>query len=131
MRIHGWQVALDDVFRDARDRAFRWGRHDCCQFAARCVLAITGVDKRELFVPYANKKEALELLRTVGGMHGLLVRALGAPVPPAFAGEGDIVLIDMGRGLQPAVCTGLQSHAPGRSTLASHPTLSAVAAWKV
>lgn len=131
MRVPAWQVALDEVFLDARARRFRWGYHDCCQFAARCVLAITGDDKRAGFASYRSKAQALEILESHGGMLEFVSLALGRPIPASFAGHGDVVLIDMGRGVQPAICCGIYSHAPGRVSLESYPTSKAIAAWKV
>jgi hypothetical protein len=131
MRIAGWQEALVQVFDEAHGRRFIWGKHDCCQFAARCVAAITGEDKRLIFPNYIGKTSALEILMTEGGMDGLITRALGPPKPAAFAGDGDIVLMDMGQGEQPAVCRGLHSFAPGRRDLGYRPTLSARLAWTV
>lgn len=131
MRVAGWQVKLERVFAQAAGRRFRWGRHDCCLFAARCAVAITGVDRRSLFAPYRCESEALGILWALGGMRNLLIYAFGEPKPVAFATHGDIVLIDMGMGEQPAVCMGLNSYAPGRRNLVLRPTSSALMAWDV
>lgn len=131
MRSPNWLERLDQAFVEAHGRRFRWGQHDCCQFAARCIAAVTGDDKRTLFSPYSTRAEALQLLKETGGMLGLVKRALGEPVHASRAGDGDIVLIDMGRGEQPAVCRGLNSFAPAARELASRSTLAASAAWIV
>lgn len=64
-------------------------------------------------------------------MLGLLSRAFGAPVHCSRATHGDIVLIDMGRGEQPAVCMGVKSYAPGAHQLEHRDTLTATAAWNL
>lgn len=129
MRVTNWREALLEVVEAAHGRRFRWGQHDCCQFAARCVEAVCGYQARLLFPTYQTKAEAFEILESVGGMLALVTRALGEPQPVAFAGEGDIVLTDMGQGPQPALCRGLICQAPGRRTLMTRKTLDASAAW--
>lgn len=131
MRVDAWQEALEREFAQARDRRFRWGVHDCCQFAARCAKAVTGRDRRYRFPRYRNEAEALKLIAKFTDMQGLLTRAFGDPVHPSRANDGDIVLIDMGRGLQPAVCRGLECFAPGARHLEHRRTLDAVAAWNI
>lgn len=105
--------------------------------------AVTGREPRSIFPGYRTKAEARAILERFGGMELLVTRALDQPVHPSRACEGDIVLIDMGEklvdgcrvntgiGLQPAVCMGLHSFAPGRRHLISRETLKAVVAWKV
>lgn len=110
-------------------RSFRWGRHDCCQFVARASAAVTGVDRRDLFAVYRNRREAAAILADCGGMAGLLTKAFGEPVHVSKASAGDVVLIDMGRGEQPAVCMGVNSFAPGRRNLEPWPTRLARLAW--
>lgn len=129
MRVVGWQESLAQVFSDAHGKPFRWGTHDCCLFVARCSRALTGVDRRAIFAAYRTRLEAQEILATCGGMRGLLTRAFGEPVHCSRATHGDIVLIDMGRGEQPAVCMGVKSWAPGRRALEWRDTLTASAAW--
>lgn len=129
MRRDRWQQALQGVFDNAHGRRFRWGRHDCFQFAARCVRAVAGVDRRIPFPRYHTKAGAEAILREYGGARGLLIAALGEPVHPSRASVGDIVLIDMGLGEQPAVCMGLECFAPGMRNLQPRKTLNATAAW--
>ncbi len=129
MKIDYWQETLRSEFEAAHGRKFRWGRHDCFQFAARCVRAVSGVDRRIQFGRYHTRQGAEALLAAHGGARGLLVRALGEPVHPSRAGMGDIVLVDMGRGDQPAVCMGLECFAPGMRNLQPRMTATATAAW--
>lgn len=132
MRVANWQIALLEVFEAAQGRRFRWGQHDCCQFAARCVEAITGEDKRDMFQRYQTRAEAEAMLTHFGGMRALLTRGFGEPMQnKSLATMGDIVLIDMGMGLQPAVCMGLDSFAPGMRNLQHRKTLMALDAWTI
>lgn len=131
MRIPGWQVALQEVMQSANGKRFRWGSHDCCQFIARASFAITGIDRRAIFDRYTTRKGAESILDKLGGMQGLLTLAFGEPVHPSRAGQGDCVLADIGNGLQPALCMGLNAYAPGRRNLVYVPTLSAIAAWNL
>lgn len=128
MRAPNWQAELLEVFESARGRRFRWGFHDCCQFVRRCAIAVRGEPPRT-FPRYRTKSEALALLATHGGMQGLLTHAFGEPVHVSKAGMGDVVLVDMGMGPQPAVCMGLNCFAPGMKNLHHRPTSSAAAAW--
>lgn len=135
MRVANWQAALLEVFESAQGRRFRWGRHDCCQFVARCAEAVTGEKRHALFPRYRTRLSAEEILAGHGGIEGLLTRAFGDPVHPSRASAGDVVLIDMGQGPQPAICMGLNSYAPGMRNLTHRPTLGstaskpATAAW--
>jgi hypothetical protein len=129
MRVANWRDELLAVLDAAHGRKFRWGYHDCFQFIARCYAAQTGDEKRLLFPRYRTRSEAEGILEQFGGARGILTHALGEPVHCSRAGEGDIVLIDMGQGEQPALCRGLNSYAPGMRNLVLRPTLTASAAW--
>lgn len=131
MRLPGWQAALQAVMQSAHGKRFRWGRHDCCQFIARASLAVTGVDRRAIFERYTTRAGAEEILELTGGMEGLLTLAFGEPVHPSRAMQGDCVLAEIGNGLQPALCMGLNAYAPGRRNLVYVPTLSAIKAWNL
>lgn len=130
MRVAAWQDALHAIYA-AANVPFRWGSHDCCQFAARCVAAVTGTDHRLSFPAYKSKRQAQAILNEHGGMRAFLEKSLGQAVHPSRAMCGDIVLIDMGQGEQPAVCLGIDCCAPGRSRLEFRKTLSATAAWMI
>ncbi len=73
----------------------------------------------------------MAILKTHGGMQAFVEKSLGPSVHPSRATAGDIVLVDMGRGPQPAGCMGLECCAPGLNRLEFRPTLSAIAAWNI
>jgi hypothetical protein len=131
MRVTNWRDELQKVIDAAHGRRFRWGSHDCCQFAAKCVAAVSGYDARLVLPRYRNREEAEQVLAKVGGMRELVTIALGAPVHPSRAGAGDIVLVQFVNGVQPALCMGRESYAPGRRNLVPIQTLSALEAWVI
>jgi hypothetical protein len=129
MKVAGWRSALDRVVKAAAGKPFTWGVHDCCQFAADCIQAVTGRDRRTLFPNYTDEAGAAAIREQFGGMRGLLSHALGEPVSWELAMTGDIVLIDMGQGPQPAVCVDFTAYAPGARALERRPSWMAAAAW--
>lgn len=131
MRVANWQAVFAAEIQAAAHRKFRWGTWDCCQWGARMRRALTGIDSRELFPRYRNRREALVILAECGGMLELVRRALGEPIAAAFAQMGDLVLADFGHGLQPGICAGVWSLAPGRVGLERRLTDTAVAAWRI
>ena len=134
MRRPDWIVRSAEVIDEAQSRKFAWGTWDCCQFAARMVAAVTGCDPRDLFPTYGSEAEAQAIIATHAGMQAFVAHALrefGQPALPCSAMPADIVLADFGRGLQPAVCTGVMCCAPGSRGLIHRRTLSGVAAWNL
>jgi hypothetical protein len=97
-RFDDWPAKLEAVVARARKLTFRWGRHDCCQFVARAVAAMTGVDLLADYRPYATRRQAAAELKRVAGSPAVSVaatRALGRPLPSKlYAGRGDVVLVE-------------------------------------
>lgn len=92
MRFPDWLERLEAEVVAAREREMAYGSHDCLQFAARCVLAMTGEDFRTRFPPYDSPMKARSILDANGGVAGILVRCLGEPIPPTWAEAGDVVV---------------------------------------
>jgi hypothetical protein len=92
MRVPDWRERFHAELDAARDRPAQFGEHDCLQFPARCVLAMTGVDPAESFGDYHSEEAAAALLREYGGIAGILTHAFGEPVAPNWARAGDIVV---------------------------------------
>lgn len=92
MRLPDWRERFHAEIEIARSRPLQYGEHDCLAFPARCVLAMTGEDPRELFSHYASELGAARLMLEHGGISGLLTQAFGEPVPPNWARVGDIIV---------------------------------------
>lgn len=107
-----WEVRLAAYLEPLRARAFAWGEHDCCTFAAGAVNAMTGVDPMPEFRGrYSTARGSVRALRRLGA--GTLATTLDAKfdaVDPALAHRGDIV---MSSGLL-GVCLGPALVAVGR-----------------
>ena len=128
MKKDFWLDALHATVEQYRNHPQKWGNWDCCQFAAECVLAMTGVDYRSKFPLYQSEAEALEIIGEHGGMAGLLSSVLGPPVPVARAMRGDIVELP---GNACAVCLGVMCAGTSPIGLRFRPTADALAAWSV
>lgn len=129
-------AAYAGVIAAARRRAFAWGVHDCCTFAADCVHALTGRDALLALPAWRTQDEAQALIASLGGLRQAVTGALGvAPVEPGFAATGDVVLavdpFDLQRREILAVAHGGELLAPGARGLAVLPRDAALCCWKV
>jgi hypothetical protein len=87
-----WSERLTAVFVASRGRAFEYGEHDCCIFAADCILAVTG---REVAAAWrGNYSGAFEGLRLAGTRSPVfLASRLFRQVQPAMAWRGDVAAV--------------------------------------
>jgi cell wall-associated NlpC family hydrolase len=131
MRDPRWPQLLGDKVEEWRGRAFRWGRADCWQFVGDAVEAMTGIDYRDRFPKYRSKREALAILESTGDMLGLAESVWGPAKPPAHALEGDVVLLNLRRGLTAGICLGQQCAATGTNGLVFVSRDAAAAAWSI
>jgi hypothetical protein len=132
MRLHDWQLRYADFARERAAMPFAWGANDCCLFAADAVLAMTGVDHgAQLRGTYSTALGAARVLEEHGGVAGLATAALGAALPPALAGVGDVVLVETGGRDALAICNGTSVIGAGESGLVSFGIGAAKAAWRV
>ena len=133
MRFQNWPERLHALLVESQNKPFTWGEHDCCAFAAKAVLEITGVDHFSAFSgTYSTAIEAARVLRKNGGIRGIATSAMGSPIPAQTASRGDVVLVntpDYGDTL--AVCIGDRCAAPGNHTICYMPMSSAHVAWRV
>lgn len=130
------EAAYAGLITAARRRAFAWGVHDCCTFAADCVHLRTGRNVLRGFAAWRTQDEAQALIARLGGLRQAVTAALGAePVEPGFAGTGDIVLavdpFDPAAREILAVAHGGELLAPGLRGLSVLPRSAALCAWKV
>lgn len=103
MRVNKWTLALVAEIERSQRLPFKYGEHDCLQFAGRCVKAITGVDHAESFGSY---DDPAELLSRHNGVEGILTTIFGEPVHVSQAADGDIVMAGFGSMFSAGVCFG-------------------------
>lgn len=119
-RLPGWEGRLYALLERKRFQEFEWGEHDCCSFAAAAVAAVSG---QQISVPgsYTSARQALRVVRALGGLPTAVTAALGSePVPASHAQRGDIVLLRQPRsfdGHALAVCFGEFAYAPAEDCL--------------
>ena len=131
-RLPTWQTRFALLCMERRARAFEWGAHDCCLWAADAVHAVTGQDfAASLRGTYSTAAEAAKVLKAAGGVRAVARKALGEQIHPALAAVGDVVLLAQeGRELL-AVCNGTEALCAAPTGLAPVPMRQALAAWKV
>lgn len=93
-RYPDWEARLAAYLEPLRARAFAWGSHDCCTFAAGAVEAMTGTDPMPEFRGrYSTAIGSARALRRFGA--GDLAATLDGKfeaVPASLAHRGDIVM---------------------------------------
>lgn len=72
---------------------FEWGIEDCICFAIGWVEIATGQDYLSAYRPWKTEKEALRLVKKLGGVEKLFDANLKR-IHPNFACDGDLTLID-------------------------------------
>ena len=96
MRLHDWPERLSAAIAAAAGTPFDYGQHDCCLFAADCVLAVTGVDlAADWRGRYGTEASGLKLakVRSVAQLAGRYFQE----VEPVFAHRGDLAVAPLGR----------------------------------
>jgi hypothetical protein len=135
VRVHNWPARLAETVEAARTRSFEFGSFDCALFAADCALAITGTDYAAPFRGYVTKTAAYRIIAEYGTLTGLLTGLLGEPIPPAFAGRGDVVLAEIPTADEEAeavgVCLGVFCAFPDKVGLRLHPRTVIKLAWRL
>ncbi|TXL70099.1 hypothetical protein FHP25_35855 [Vineibacter terrae] len=133
-RVDDWPRQLVDYVEACRLRPFAWGSHDCLQFGAGAVLALTGRDLLGGRYVYHDAEQAAALLRDEGfeSLEAAVTHHVGAPLKHyRQAGRGDLALVELG-GLQVlGVVLGVLVACPGPDGLVFPPLSQAVACWKI
>lgn len=126
-----WRQRFDALVAQRLRTPFAWGSHDCCLWAADCVLATTGHDPAaDLRGTYTTALGAARVLSAIGGLPAAGARG-GPAIPPLAAAVGDVGLVQHdGRDLM-AVCAGSVWLAPAANGLAALPLSAATLAWRV
>jgi hypothetical protein len=100
-RYPDWETRLAAYLEPLRDRPFKWGKHDCCTFAAGAVRAMTGEHSMPEFRgKYRDGVGAAKALQTIG--KGTLISTMNAKfkrVPVSHAHRGDLVMVDGNLGI--------------------------------
>lgn len=131
-KINNWQIALYAQVEAFNTLPFAWGTHDCCTFAADCVLAMTGTDQMAGYRGgYKTAVGAARKLAKAGGMVAAISAELGEPIAPALAQRGDVVCFSSPLGDTCGVCMGSTVAAAGMAGVVFTPMTLAYKAWRV
>jgi hypothetical protein len=137
-RLPDWPERLCAYLEIRSAMPWAWGGHDCCQFSAGAIEALTGADVLGSILQghaYTTARAAARTLRNLGGLETLPARVgLELWTTVAQANRGDIVVAPIGKG--DALTLGVV--ADHRAAFAHYPAgllffpLSrAVSAWRI
>ena len=136
-RLPDWEERLGAYLLEVRERPHAFGSHDCALHGASAVEAIIGEDHGAPFRGrYSTAFGATRALKRFGaGTIEATFDAHLSPVPPAFAGRGDIVMAETASGPAIGVCIGGEAMFVGREGefdgLVRLPRAVWTRAWKV
>lgn len=132
MKKNNWTLALHQQIAEFNDKPFAWGTHDCCTFAADCVLAMTGIDHLAAHRgSYKTAAGAARRLAKVGGIEAGMIALLGEPIAPALAQRGDVVCFTSPLGDTAGICMGTHIAAAGENGITHTPMVQAYKVWRV
>lgn len=132
-RLDDWPTRLDAFIERRRRMPFKWGAHDCCQFARAAVAELRGSDPAAGLVlkRYKSCSGAALLLRKIGGIEALPGACGLEEIRVTMAGRGDVVVADFNARPVLGVCMGGQSAFPAKHGLVFLSTLACRRVWKV
>jgi hypothetical protein len=132
VRRQDWPERLADYLHSRIATPFSYGNggHDCCQFAALAVEAMTSENPAANW-HYSCELGAARLIHKAGGLETLITEAMGSPVHPSKAGRGDIVLAELEKGPTIGVCVGRDCVFPADVGLTHRERGCIQMAWKV
>lgn len=130
----GWERRLAEAIAAARERPFRWGRHDCATFAFDLRRAIAGGhDVAALWRGrYTTARGAVRVMRRLGwsSLEAAGRDLLGEHLASVhLAQRGDLVLANTGLGF--GVCLGARAAGIAPSGLVLVPITACALAWRV
>lgn len=132
VRRPDWPVLLNEWVESSRSKPFEWYAWDCCSAAAAWVQQCTGTDVFEQYAGrYVTAQVANRIIKKAGGLKPLVEAALGDDVGAAFAGRGDVVLVDIEGRESLAVCLGNVAAGPGKDGLVFIGRGAWQCAWRV
>jgi len=128
-RREDWPLRLNDVIEAARGRPFDWVTHNCATFCAAGVAAMTGEDLAPAFA--GLHASAPDAARASTRLADEVTARLGAPVAPAWARRGDVVLVQNDGRVLLGLCVGVQVASVGENGLAFVSIKEGVCAWHI
>ena len=134
-RTPNWPEKLAALIQAVASSPFKWGTHDCCQFARRSVRELTGRDPaRGLGLRnYKTARGALNNLRRLGGLEALAEKAGLPSIPVLRAQRGDVALARVGPRNDNAlgIVVGAKAAFVGAHGLVFVPLGECLRAWRV
>jgi hypothetical protein len=131
-RFPDWPSRLAALIEERRGVPFKWGKQDCCLFAADWILRATGKD---IAAPLRGYRSALGALRRVESMGETVEDVPGhlglREVPATMAWRGDLVSVDTPTGVAICVCDGNRLVGAGPDGLAFLERREARRAWRI
>lgn len=123
-------AALLALIEARRDWSHEWVRGRCCvSFSLRAVDAQTGVDLLADIPRWANRREALAVAQSLGGLRSALDARMDRTAP-ALAKRGDVAaLADRAFGVRLMVIEGPTLVGPGGRGLERLPRSAMTLAW--
>lgn len=130
-RIENWDFALFNALVAAEAKPFSWADGGCVALAVDCITAITGQEpfERPCLTDALDAKRWLH--RNGFDTLGDAIAANLEEVPIAFAGRGDIGVVDRDGFQTAAVCDGLHWVARSEAGLVRLPRAAVTRAFRV
>jgi len=134
MRRADWMERLQGCVENAKLLPFRYGVHDCCLWAARCVDEMCGTNHVyaiESRFNYSDEDSANAVIVAGKGLLALVDEFLGDHTGKQWAAPGDVVLVrNAGRALV-GIVVGHSVIAPSDHGLLVLPYDDIAVCWKV
>ena len=136
LRFSDWEPRLAQYILDHEWTQFRYGRFDCCLFAADAVKEICGVDlmaeERDF---YRSARQARSVLSFIGGLERAVefvtIRAGFVEVAILFAQRGDLVMARKPRPVCGIVDLSGVARFPSTDGLVRLPLRECARAWRI
>lgn len=140
-RYQDWPTRLSEFLMTRGETPFEYGANDCCLFVADAVLAMTGVDfaAADFRGRYKTEAGAYKALKKFGGggIAGMMEEFCRCgdfeEVAPAYAGRGDVVLVNHAglEALGVVDLSGTQAMVTGPEGMVRLPLGLATRGWKL
>jgi len=130
VRFSNWPKLLDSYLAKCSSIPFAYGKQDCVLFAIGSAKAITGVNQDIGVEPWSNTKEAAQRLAEVDN-DITVVMQWAEEIDPAYAGTGDIAMLEIDGRNSLGVFLGTRIAGPGETGLVFISRARATKAWRV